>query len=72
MRRRLEWVDKLLATPSGPQKIVNVHIDEKCFYAFKLGRTLYLPPGVNADRLPVTSKTQIPNVMFLAAVAEPR
>lgn len=51
---------------------VHIHIDEKWFYSFKLQKRLYLPPRMVAPPLFLTSKTQIPKVMFLAAVGFPR
>lgn len=56
---------------SSSDKVV-IHIDEKWFYAFRSGRTLYVPPGVEPPKLPALSSTQIPKVMFLGAAGCPR
>ena len=72
---RLQWVsdrDNKSALFGHGTDVVHVHIDEKCFYALKLVKMLYYPPGVTPEPQRVTSKTQIPSVMFLAAGAPPR
>jgi hypothetical protein len=72
---RLNWVTHRNSRAAlygfGTNKVY-VHIDEKCFYSFRLGVQLYFPPDVSPEPQQATSKTQIPFVMFLAAVAPPR
>jgi len=74
-RERLAWC-KARETPSllygAGTSTVHVHIDEKCFYAFKTGKTLYMPHDVEPPAQEIQSKTKIPSVMFLAAVGFPR
>ncbi len=65
MRSRLEWARKFKGFNYDNDKIVRIHIDEKCFYAFSArGRILYLPPGVEPPQFYALSKTQIPWVSF--------
>lgn len=61
---RREWSEKRM-------NVVEIHVDEKWFYAFRTGRWLYMPPGIEAPILECVSKTRIPKVMFIAAVANP-
>ncbi len=70
---RLEWAKKWSHFDFFDENTVVVHIDEKCFYAFSnRGKVAYMPPGMDPDPLYALSKTQIPWVMFLGAVAAPR
>jgi transposase len=70
---RLEWAKEWMDFDYFDGETVVVHIDEKCFYAFSnRGKVSYLPPGVDPKPLYALSKTQIPWVMFLGAVAAPR
>jgi transposase len=73
MKRRLDWAKEWITFDyfGGPDGLV--HIDEKCFYAFKQrGRICYCPPGVDPEPLYALSKTQIPWCMFFGAVSPPR
>lgn len=73
MRERYDWAQRFLAFDYVNGREVRIHIDEKCFDAFPTrGRVLYCPPGVDPPHLYALSKTQIPWVMFLGAVAAPR
>jgi hypothetical protein len=72
MKARIEHAKAYQGFNYFTDRTVVVHIDEKWFYAFRNGRTLYVPPGVEAPSLPALSKTQIPKVMYLCAVAAPR
>jgi len=62
MRARLVfaimWCDLNWHDPT----VLIVHIDEKMFYAFRTGKVLYVPPGVEPPIQHVSSKTQIPHV----------
>jgi transposase len=70
---RLNWAKKWSKVDFFDEKVVVVHIDEKCFYAFSnRGKVAYMPPGMDPKPLYALSKTQIPWVMFLGAVAAPR
>lgn len=70
---RLKWAKEWVNYDFFDGDEVVVHIDEKNFYAFSAkGRTAYMPPGVDPKPLYALSKTQIPWVMFLGAVAAPR
>jgi hypothetical protein len=70
---RLKWAKEWSNFDFFDDETVVVHIDEKCFYAFNnRGRVAYMPPGVDPEPYYALSKTQIPWVMFLAAVAAPR
>ena len=73
---RLDWAAARRAERANWKKdkkiVVDIHVDEKWFYAFKTGAWLYLPPGVEPPILVCKSKRFIPKVMFIAAVAEPR
>jgi len=72
---RLAWCRARLTPRSlygAGTSTVHVHLDEKYFLAFKLGKLLYLPAGVEPPSQELQSKTKIPSVMFLAAVAYPR
>lgn len=70
---RLKWAREWSNFDFFDGETVVVHIDEKCFYAFSnRGRVAYMPPGVDPEPLYALSKTQIPWVMFLGAVAAPR
>ncbi len=72
-RERLAWAKKWAQFDFFDEDTVVVHIDEKCFYAFSnRGKVAYMPPGMDPDPLYALSKTQIPWVMFLGAVAAPR
>ena len=52
--------------------MVEVHIDEKWFYAQKVGGNLYMPPDVTViPNQYLKSKSYVPKVMFIAAVARP-
>lgn len=50
---------------------MDIHIDEKWYYAFNTGAFLWIPPGIEPPCQYVLSKTHIPKVMFMAAVAVP-
>eukprot|EP00959_Pyramimonas_sp_CCMP1952_P266313 5567785-Pyramimonas_sp.AAC.1 len=49
-----------------------VDIDEKWFYMWVNKGTLKLPPGMKQQRKVVASRSHIPKVMFLSAIAKPR
>lgn len=73
IKARLEWARRFIGFDYENSKEVRIHIDEKNFYAFRAsGRVLYCPVGVEPPALYALSKTQIPYVMFLGAVAAPR
>lgn len=71
---RLSWCTtrSTLESITGTEETVVVHIDEKYFYGFKLGEVQYCAPGQVVTPLQVTSRSHIPKVMFLGAVAYPR
>lgn len=70
---RLKWAKEWVKFDFFDPNVVSIHIDEKAFYAFSnRGKVAYLPPGVDPEPLYALSKTQIPWVMFLGAVAAPR
>ena len=70
---RLKWAKEWINFDFFDPNTVVVHIDEKSFYAFNnRGKVAYLPPGLDPEPLYALSKTQIPWVMFLGAVAAPR
>jgi transposase len=72
-QERLKWAKEWVNFDFFDEDVVVVHIDEKNFYAFSnRAKISYLPPGVDPKPLYALSKTQIPWVMFLAAVAAPR
>jgi len=48
-------------------KVLIVHVDEKQFYAYRIGKVLYVPPGLEPPIQHVASKTQIPHVRTCAA-----
>lgn len=74
MEERMNWAKKWRDYDFvGEGDTVVVHIDEKWFYAFReRGKVAYLPPGVDPKPYYALSKTNIPHVMFLGAVAAPR
>jgi transposase len=73
MKARLDWSTEWINFDYFRGREAIVHIDEKCFYAFKeRGRICYCPPGVDPEPLYALSKTQIPWCMFLGAVSPPR
>jgi hypothetical protein len=73
MEARLEHASEWVNVDFFDEDDVVVHIDEKCFYAFdRRGKVVYLPPDVDGVSFHALSKTQIPYVMFLGAVAAPR
>ena len=54
-------------------KVAIIHVDEKQFYSARVGKVLYVPPGVAPPIQHLASKTQIPHVRwrvrrFLASV----
>lgn len=76
MNARLAWAMKLTDPATqhlylGNSTTLIVHVDEKWFYAYHVNEFVYLPAGVRPHRINVQSKTQIPKVMFLAAVSNP-
>ena len=78
MDARLRWCQQYLAKKDTlfgrSTNTVVIHVDEKWFRLFLLKRLLYLPSNVRRGEAVqhVMSKTQIPKVMFLAAVGFPR
>ncbi len=73
MEDRLNWAKDWVNIDFFDEDDVVVHVDEKCFYAFdRRGKAVYLPPDVDEIAFHALSKTQIPYVMFLGAVAAPR
>lgn len=73
MKARLDWSTEWINFDYFGGREALVHIDEKCFYAFKeRGRICYCPPGIDPEPLYALSKTQIPWCMFLGAVSPPR
>jgi hypothetical protein len=68
---RYEWAKEWKDYSWCEKKVMIVHVDEKLFYVFRTGKTLYLPPDVDAPVQTARSKTQIPSVMFLGAVGFP-
>lgn len=80
-QRRLEWALEHLNDVWSSRRVVRVDIDEKYFRIARVGRSqrIYIPPTellgddeaeVVAEK-PLSSKKQIPGVMFLAGVAPP-
>src|SRR3546814_7872420 len=69
---RVNHAEKWLNFSFAGDPTVVIHIDEKWFYSFRNGRTIYIPPDVPPPKFVALSKTQIPKVMFLGAVAAPR
>jgi hypothetical protein len=67
---RLNWAEERVQFDFFSSDKV-VHIDEKYFYAFKTGKIIYYPKGCEPPATTALSKTQIPKVMFLGAVAPP-
>lgn len=65
MADRLEWAKKWVSFNYAENKKVVIMIDEKWFYAFKEGRMLHLPDGVEPEHLFALSKTQIPKVTLI-------
>src|SRR3546814_5290387 len=65
---RVTHAEKWLNFSYAGDPTVVIHIDEKWFYSFRNGRTLYIPPDVTPPKFVALSKTQIPKVMFLGAV----
>jgi len=61
---RLDWAAARRAERANWKKdkkiVVDIHVDEKWFYAFKTGAWLYLPPGVEPPILVCKSKRFIP------------
>ena len=49
-----------------------VHIDEKWFYLTQIKERYYLAPGEEPPKRAIQSKSFIPKIMFLVAVARPR
>ena len=70
LARNREAVEEEAASARG-QYVVHVHVDEKWFYAQKVGGMLYMPVDAKAPVQRLFSKTQVPKVMFIAAVARP-
>lgn len=68
---RLTWCQVRENTDFFSARKVCVHLDEKWFYAFRAGRVLYCPPGVEPPEFFALSKTQIPKLMYFGAVAPP-
>ena len=51
--------------------VVHVHLDEKWFHSQRVGGMLYMPADASVPVQRLFSKTQVPKVMFIAAVARP-
>lgn len=62
MSDRLEWAKKWISFKYAENNTIVIMIDEKWFYAFKEGRMLHLPDGVEPEHLFALSKTQVPKV----------
>lgn len=62
MDDRLNWAKRWISFKYTENNTVVVMIDEKWFYAFKEGRMLHLPDGVEPEHLFALSKTQVPKV----------
>ncbi len=79
---RLTWSLRHLYRGEGLQSVFGdndtcyIHVDEKWFYLFRLHQNLWLPRGVTRyDEDAVcraSSKTNVPKVMFIAALGCPR
>lgn len=63
MEARLAFARRMVNHDYGDDKVIDIHIDEKWFYAFP-GRKvmLYLPPNVEAPVLLKVSESHIPKV----------
>jgi len=70
MDRKIWCTDRLKFFFFSEAKLY-VRIDEKWFYSFREGKVLHCPPNTEIPKLFALSKTQIPKVMFLGAVAPP-
>lgn len=69
---RLEWAEAQLAQrPWLAEDTVYVHIDEKWFYAVLPNRKVWVAPNAKTPTITLASKSHIPKVMFLGAVAKP-
>jgi hypothetical protein len=64
MAARLKFANRMVFHDYGNDDIIDIHIDEKWFYAFP-GRKvmLYLPPNVEAPFLLKVSESHIPKVL---------
>ena len=71
MNDRLEWCQQRENVDFFDDNKVYCHIDEKWFYAFRAGRVMYCPPGVEPPEVFALSKSQIPKLMYFGAVAPP-
>lgn len=65
MSDRIEWARKWATFKYAENNKIVVMIDEKWFYAFKEGKMLYLPDGVEPEHLFALSKTQVPKVPLI-------
>ena len=70
MQTRLKWCQAKLAQPTS-SNTMEVHVDEKWFFAFKLNRRVYVLQGRQRPRSIIGSKQHIQKAMFFAAVAHP-
>ena len=71
IENRLTWCEARQNVDFFQDDVVYVHIDEKWFYAFRNGKVLYCPPGIEAPSYFALSKTQIPKLMYFGAIAPP-
>jgi transposase len=68
---RLNWCRERETVDFFSEDCVRVHIDEKWFFCFRSGRTVYVPADAEPPHVFALSKTQIPKAMFFGAVAPP-